>query len=73
LSAHLNELCGPPFEKHCSRERDKGQKKKEILDPEAILLKKLEQLGRNSLNFLGKFVRFFVTLRCFYKVVVHRK
>jgi len=30
-------------------------------------------LGGNSQNFLSKFVRFFVTLRCFYKVVIHRK
>jgi len=27
----------------------------------------------NSQNFLGKFVRYFVTLRCFYTVVIHRK
>jgi len=30
-------------------------------------------LGGNSQNFLGKFLRFFVTLRCFYWVVIHRK
>jgi len=29
--------------------------------------------GGNSQNFLGKFVRFFVTLRCFYRVVIHKK
>jgi hypothetical protein len=28
--------------------------------------------GGNLQNFLGKFVRFFVTLRCFYRVVIHR-
>jgi len=27
----------------------------------------------NSQSFLGKFVRFFVTLRCFDGVVIHRK
>jgi len=32
------------------------------------------RLGGDSQNFLGKFVRFFfVTLRCFYGVVIHRK
>jgi hypothetical protein len=30
-------------------------------------------LGGNSQNILGKFVRFFVTLRCFYGVVIHRE
>jgi len=29
--------------------------------------------GGNSQNFLEKFVRFFVTFRCFYGVVIHRK
>jgi len=29
--------------------------------------------GGNSQNFLRKFVRFFLTLRCFYRVVIHRK
>jgi len=29
--------------------------------------------GGYSQNFLGKFKRFFVTLRCFYRVVIHRK
>jgi len=33
----------------------------------------LQNQGGNSQNFLPKFVRFFVTLRCFYGVVVHRK
>jgi len=32
-----------------------------------------EALGGNSQNFLGKFIRLFVTLRCFYRVVIHRK
>jgi len=32
-----------------------------------------KSLGGNSQNSLGKFVRFFVTLRDFYRVVVHRK
>jgi len=27
--------------------------------------------GGNSQNFLGKFVRFIVTLRCFYVTVIH--
>jgi len=35
------------------------------------LLKYLQ--GRNSQNFLGKFIRFFVTFRCFSKAIVHRK
>ncbi len=30
-------------------------------------------LGGNSLNFLCKFVIFFVTFRCFYKAIIHRK
>jgi len=29
--------------------------------------------GGNSQNFLGKFVKFFLTLRCFYGVVIHIK
>jgi hypothetical protein len=29
--------------------------------------------GGNSQSFFGKFVRFFLTLRCFYGVVIHRK
>jgi len=33
----------------------------------------VKTLGRNSQNFLRKFVRFFVTLKCFYGVVIHRK
>jgi len=32
-----------------------------------------KNLGGNSQNFLGKFLRFFETLRCFYTVVIHRK
>jgi len=31
------------------------------------------KLGGNSQNFLGKFVRFFITLRRFYIEVIHRK
>jgi hypothetical protein len=30
-------------------------------------------LGGNSQNFLGKFVRFFVTFKCFYRVVINRE
>jgi hypothetical protein len=30
-------------------------------------------LGENSQNFLRKFVRFFLTLKCFYGEVIHRK
>jgi len=30
-------------------------------------------LGGNSQNFLRKFVRFFVSSRCFFGVVIHRK
>jgi len=33
----------------------------------------VEHQGGNSQNFLSKFVRFFVTLRCFYRVVINRK
>ncbi len=29
--------------------------------------------GGNSQNFLHKIVRFFSTLKCFYRVVIHRK
>ncbi len=29
--------------------------------------------GGNSQNFLHKFVRFFLTLKCFYRVDIHRK
>jgi hypothetical protein len=29
--------------------------------------------GGNSQNFLGKFVRFLVTLRCFYRKVIKKK
>jgi len=32
-----------------------------------------KNLGGNSQNFLRKFLIFFVTLRCFYGVVIHRK
>jgi hypothetical protein len=32
-----------------------------------------EPLSGNSQNFLGKFERFFVTLRCFYREIIHRK
>jgi len=38
----------------------------------SINIRNKDQDG-NSQNFLGKFVRFFVTLRCFYGVVIHRK
>ncbi len=34
---------------------------------------RLTKQGGNSQNFLGKFVRFFVNLRCFYRVVNNRK
>ncbi len=34
---------------------------------------KFKCLGGNSQNFLRKFVRFFFILKCFYRVVVHRK
>jgi hypothetical protein len=34
---------------------------------------KPEDRGGNSQNFLRKFVIFFLTLRCFYRVVIHRK
>ncbi len=37
-----------------------------------IRFKNSEQ-GQNSQNFLGRFIRFFITLRCFYRVVIHRK
>jgi len=30
-----------------------------------------KQQGGNSQNFLRKFVIFFVTLSCFYKVIIH--
>ncbi len=30
-------------------------------------------LGGNSQNFLQKFVRFFLTFKCFYGLVIHRK
>jgi len=33
----------------------------------------IKNLDGNSQNFLGKFVRFFVCLRCFYRVVIHRR
>jgi len=36
-------------------------------------ISRFKQLGGNSQNFLDKYVRFFVTLRCFYRVVIHRK
>jgi len=29
--------------------------------------------GGNSQNFLRKFVRFFLTLKYFYRVIIHRK
>jgi len=35
--------------------------------------KKTQNLGENSQNFLSKFVRIFVTLRCFYKAIIHAK
>ncbi len=38
-----------------------------------LLLLLLTLLGRNSQTFLGKLVRFFLTLRHFYGVVIHRK
>jgi len=33
----------------------------------------IQYKGGNSQNFLRKFVIFFLTLRCFYGVVIHRK
>ena len=33
----------------------------------------LRSQGGNTQNFSGKCVRLFVTLRCFYGVVIHRK
>ncbi len=30
-------------------------------------------MGGNSQNFLCKFVRFFLTLKCFYRVVINKK
>jgi len=45
-----------------------------VLLAKKLLLRKGEKhLGGNSQNFLGKFVRFFVALRCFYGVVILRK
>ncbi len=32
-----------------------------------------EEQGGNSQNIFGKFVRFFVTLRCLYKAITHTK
>jgi len=37
------------------------------------ILSNLTNQGRNSQNFLGKFVRFFVTLSWFNGVIIHRK
>jgi len=34
---------------------------------------KIKVPGGNSQNFLCKFVRFFLNLKCFYRVVIHRK
>jgi len=33
----------------------------------------LSAQGGNSQNFLHKFIIFFLTLRCFYKAIIHRK
>ncbi len=44
----------------CPSYRDKGQESS-YLDQ------------GDSQNFLRKFVRFFVTLRCFYRVAIHKK
>jgi hypothetical protein len=38
-----------------------------------IVVMNFKAQGRVPQNFLGKFVRFFVTLRCFCTVVIHRK
>jgi len=39
----------------------------------AIIINTIGLLGGNSQNLLRKFVIFFVTLSCFYKVVIHWK
>jgi hypothetical protein len=33
----------------------------------------VRNLGWNSQNFLPKFLRFFLTLKCYYGLVIHRK
>jgi len=38
-----------------------------------ICASRIVDQDQNSQNFLGKFIRFFITLRCFYGVVIHRK
>jgi len=40
---------------------------------EGIKISIAKNQGGNSQNLLGKFVRFFVTLRCFDGVVIFRK
>ena len=33
----------------------------------------VEELGRNSQNVLSKNLKIFVTFRCFYEAIIHRK
>jgi len=43
------------------------------LAPPIFYVAKNSAIKRYSQNFLGTFVRFFVSLRCFYGEVFHRK
>jgi len=54
-----------------SHKWDRKNKRKDNRQQREYEIDKLQ--GRNSQNFLGKFVRFFENLRCFYRVVIHRK
>jgi len=54
-----------------------GQLQKQRIDPKIKLPQwnkvRCPTQGGNAQNFLGKFARFFVTLKCFYEVVIHSK
>ena len=64
--------------------REKNKYKEKLKDSEVFILRYIgnfykkircpkQSQGGNSQNFLDKFISFFVSLRCFYGVVIHRK
>jgi len=44
-----------------------------VINHKSVGIFAIKGQGGNSQNFLHKFVRFFLTLKCFYGVVIHRK
>ncbi len=64
----------PLLEIFCNLSKMKKKEKETLTkDKEESRILRYNQLGRNSHNFLSKFVRFFVTFKCFYNKMIHRK